>query len=533
MNLFLSTLKFPARSCAQQPEETRLADLNARFKKARLEYEAFQTSLYAAHPELRVQRGEAKTVTLEETAELLPDAQSALLEYVVTDEKTYLFVLSKGDGNKQGAVNLKSYTLPIKRKELADQVAAFRQQLAKRDLTFRQAASRLYDVLVKPAQAELKGKQTLVIVPDGALWELPFQALQDSSGRYLIEDHALSYAPSLTVLREMSKLRKKKAATRARQPCWRWATPNSGRKPSNASDLVHRDERLDPLPEAEREVKTLAQLYGAAQSKVYIGAEAREDRLKAEAGRFSVLHLATHGILNDASPMYSQVVLAQSAGRCKRGRAAGGVGDHEARLERRPGRSVGVRNRTRQSRRGRRHDWADVGTVCRGQPDGGGEPVEGGVGQHDRVDVRVPPEPSGRHQETRDRMSRRRRLCRGRPLRCWGARTIATRSTGPDSSWSVMEDKEGPSEVSDWPGNPGRTTRGPLKNQRSYSGCDRSLALGARKVTSGPSPKGNRAYALQLFEPVRPSWSDPTTAQPKVSDDHSGVTDSWLIAHLS
>jgi CHAT domain-containing protein len=44
-----------------------------------------------------------------------------------------------------------------------------------------------------------------------------------------------------------------------------------------------------------------------------VGAEAREDRVKAEAGKFGVLHLATHGILNDASPMYSQVVLAQSA----------------------------------------------------------------------------------------------------------------------------------------------------------------------------------------------------------------------------
>jgi CHAT domain-containing protein len=75
--------------------------------------------------------------------------------------------------------------------------------------------------------------------------------------------------------------------------------------------LVHRDERLEPLPQAEREVKTLGQLYGA-RSTIYTGADAREDRFKTEASGFRVLHLATHGILNDVSPMYSQIVLAQS-----------------------------------------------------------------------------------------------------------------------------------------------------------------------------------------------------------------------------
>jgi CHAT domain-containing protein/Tfp pilus assembly protein PilF len=301
-------------SLVPQPEQTRLAALKARLQKARLEYEAFQTSLYAAHPELRVQRGEAKPVTLEEIAGLLPDAQSALLEYVVTDEKTYLFVMSKGDGSKHGAVNLKSFTLPIKRKDLTDQVAAFRQQLAKHDLTFRPPASKLYELLLKPAQAELQGKQTLVIVPDGALWELPFQALLDAQGRYLIEDHTLSYAPSLTVLREMAKLRRqRKGGGASSKSLLAMGNPELGKETVERVNLVHRDERLEPLPEAEREVKILAQLYGAARSQVYVGAEAREDRVKAEAGRFGVMHLATHGILNDASPMYSQVVLAQSA----------------------------------------------------------------------------------------------------------------------------------------------------------------------------------------------------------------------------
>jgi CHAT domain-containing protein len=52
-------------------------------------------------------------------------------------------------------------------------------------------------------------------------------------------------------------------------------------------------------------------LYGARRSKVYVGAAAREDRLKAEAGQARILHFATHGVLNNAAPLYSYLALAQ------------------------------------------------------------------------------------------------------------------------------------------------------------------------------------------------------------------------------
>jgi CHAT domain-containing protein len=77
---------------------------------------------------------------------------------------------------------------------------------------------------------------------------------------------------------------------------------------------VFLDERLQPLPDAEREVKMLAKLYGPSRSKVYIGAEAQEAKAKKEAAGYDTLHLAAHGILNDKSPMYSQLVLSQPDG---------------------------------------------------------------------------------------------------------------------------------------------------------------------------------------------------------------------------
>ena len=58
-------------------------------------------------------------------------------------------------------------------------------------------------------------------------------------------------------------------------------------------------------------MQQLARVYGPS-SRVYIGAEAREDRWKAEAPSYRVVHLATHGVLDNASPLYSHVVLARS-----------------------------------------------------------------------------------------------------------------------------------------------------------------------------------------------------------------------------
>ena len=291
-----------------KPDPQRVSEIKPRLEKARLDYEAFQTSLYAAHPELKAHRGGAPIIKAEELATLIHAPDSALLEYVVTDDATYLFAITKAADRRDADVQV--FTLPIKRAELASQVEDFRRRMAGRDLGFRDTARRLYDLLLKPAQAQLRGKTDLVIAPDDKLWELPFQALLADNNRYVLEKSAVSYAPSLTVLREMAKARGR-GAENSRASLLAFGNPALGKKEAPPATLARRDEKLDPLPEAEAEVKGLGRLYGAAHSKIYLGAQAREDRAKNEAGEFRVLHFATHGVLNDAAPMYSHLVLAQ------------------------------------------------------------------------------------------------------------------------------------------------------------------------------------------------------------------------------
>lgn len=291
-----------------KPDPQRVSDLKPRLEKARLDYEAFQTSLYSAHPELRTRRGDAPIIKAEELAAVIHAPTSALLEYVVTDDATYLFAVTKAAGKR--AADVQVFTLPIKLAELARQVESFRRRLAERDLGFRDAARRLYDLLLKPARAQLRGKTDLVIAPDDKLWDLPFQALLSDDNHYVLEHSAVSYAPSLTVLREMAKTGRRGSET-ARMNLLAFGNPALGREAMARAALALRDEKLDPLPEAEAEVKGLGRLYGAAHSKIYVGAEAREARAKAEAGDFRILHFATHGVLNNAAPMYSHLALAQ------------------------------------------------------------------------------------------------------------------------------------------------------------------------------------------------------------------------------
>jgi CHAT domain-containing protein len=203
------------------------------------------------------------------------------------------------------------YKIPVERLELAKQTESFRQQLASRELGFRTDAIKLYDLLIKPAQAQLSGKTTLVIASDNTLWDLPFQALVTDNNHFLIEQAAISYTPSLTVLREMSK-RKRNGSSPNEPTLLALGNPTLGNETIKRAALTLRDGKLDPLPEAEQEVKALGRLYGPTRSKVYIGSEAREDRFKAEATQAKVLHFATHGTLNNASPMYSNLALASS-----------------------------------------------------------------------------------------------------------------------------------------------------------------------------------------------------------------------------
>jgi CHAT domain-containing protein/tetratricopeptide (TPR) repeat protein len=285
------------------PDRARIERLEAERAARRLDLEAFEARLYSAHPELRIQRGAATPFTLAEAPQILPTSSTAVLQYVVARDRVYLFVLTRG----AAAPELQAHVLPGSPRSLAAMARRFRDRVAARDLTFVYDARRLYDLLVTPAERALAGKTHVVVVPDGPLWDLPFQALRDPRQRYWIESVAVSYAPSLTVLRET----RRRSSSGAARTLLAMGKAQFGSRVADPAVQLMSD--LGPLPDAERQVRLIGGVYGPERSATYLGADAREDRFKSEAPRFSILHLASHGVLDETSPFYSHIVLSPGA----------------------------------------------------------------------------------------------------------------------------------------------------------------------------------------------------------------------------
>ena len=93
---------------------------------------------------------------------------------------------------------MSAYFLPDPKHEWAEEAAAFRQQLAAREPGYRPAAQRLFARLLEPAMSGLRGTTNWIVSPDGALWDVPFEALVDEAGHHVIETRAVTVAPSLT-----------------------------------------------------------------------------------------------------------------------------------------------------------------------------------------------------------------------------------------------------------------------------------------------------------------------------------------------
>lgn len=304
-------------------EETRLATIKNRLARARGSFESFRKRLYALHPQLKIDRGEVTPMKLEEARPLITEQRAAVLEYLVTEDNTYLFVVTPAPGapprkiarkadlpSTVAAVSLKVYVLNVSGRQLGEQVTRFRQLLLRTDETFRQPARDLYDVLLKPAEQQLEGKTTLTIVPDGALWGLPFEALQPAEDQFLIEHSSISYAPSLSVLLELRKQRDRRSAGRAKtENLVAFGNPTINKDTAQRVEVTYKGERIGSSAQEEKEVLQLRTIYGP-QGRIYTGTSAIEERAKNESGHAGILHFATRTILDDTSPMYSFIVLA-------------------------------------------------------------------------------------------------------------------------------------------------------------------------------------------------------------------------------
>lgn len=293
----------------------KVAELKTKLQKAQADYATFRSRLYALHPTLKTLRGEIKPATVEQAVSLVPDTKTALLEFVETDERVYLFVFAKDQAKtvkNRSAASLKIFILDTTRGDLYGRLSRFNQLIAARDETVYAQARELYDLLLKPAQSSLAGKTHLVFAPDAVSWGLPFQALKTEADHLLIEDYAVSYVPSLTILSAQLNTKAVASARSHRsQPLEVLAVVNPLLKLETVGQIktALALDQVDPLAGGEKESEELSELYGSRQSLLLTGPDAAEGKVKSELGKARVIHFATNGIHFEASPLFSWLAL--------------------------------------------------------------------------------------------------------------------------------------------------------------------------------------------------------------------------------
>jgi CHAT domain-containing protein len=229
-------------------------------------------------------------------ARLAPD--QALIEYLVSDSTTLAFVIRR-DG-------MRTIDLGIGRRTVAAAVAFAREMINhpaahSTNRPWIPPLRRLDRLLIEPIESRhaLDGVSHLLIVPFAELHYLPFAALvtSDSGARYLVERYDIAYLPSASV--------------------WLNVLDRSGAPDAKGVKVLALAPRPAALPGSIEEVRAIRSIVGAS-TKVLTGDAATGAAFRVEAPRFSVIHLATFGVLNQRNPLNSYVELAGAGGRSQR-----------------------------------------------------------------------------------------------------------------------------------------------------------------------------------------------------------------------
>ena len=206
-----------------------------------------------------------------------------LLEYLVTDDRLLIFAVTQD--------RVSAYFSNESAASLSSRVQLARELLRRPGDDAKGVLRALYDIVLGPvAKAGLLGDSTrLIVVPHGVLTYLPFAALVDSTGDYLVKRHALLYLATSAVL-----------------PVLRRSQVAQSQRAERATEV------FAPVPGVLHATKVEAEAIRKIirGSSVHMGAKATEGRLRVALGRGGVVHVATHATLNSRNPLFSYVQLA-------------------------------------------------------------------------------------------------------------------------------------------------------------------------------------------------------------------------------
>ncbi|MEM6432585.1 MAG: CHAT domain-containing tetratricopeptide repeat protein, partial [Cyanobacteria bacterium P01_D01_bin.115] len=174
------------------------------------------------------------------------------------------------------------------------------EEIARRQAEQDEKLSQLHDILIDPIADLLPDdpNQPVVFIPQGELFLVPFPALKDDNGDYLIENHTILTAPSIQVLQLTHDIAASRSAASTDNPVI-VGNPTMPTVTFLSEAGNFEDVQLNPLFGAQQEAQAVAEFLDAP---ALIGADATEAAVKQQIASADLIHLATHGLLEYGDP---------------------------------------------------------------------------------------------------------------------------------------------------------------------------------------------------------------------------------------
>ncbi|MBD2121526.1 CHAT domain-containing tetratricopeptide repeat protein [Trichocoleus sp. FACHB-262] len=169
---------------------------------------------------------------------------------------------------------------------------------------------RLHQQLIDPI-ANLLPKNPnahVIFIPQGSLFQVPFPALQDANGTYLIQKHTILTAPSIQVL-ALTRQQQQKLANELANRHGNALVLGNPTMPQVSLSPGEPKQTLSPLPEAETEAIAVARMLN---TQAIIGPQGTKAAITQKMPQASIIHLATHGLLDNVQGLGSAIALAPS-----------------------------------------------------------------------------------------------------------------------------------------------------------------------------------------------------------------------------
>ena len=317
----LEKKRFKALQKEKEQNDSLVRALNDQIFALKQEQESLLETFEEDYPDFYQLKYDTSTVSISTTQSLLTQDQ-ALIAYFVGDSTIYVFMITPTQYETtivKKDFPLEEWVDELRHAIYAPHIDPDLSEIEKERLhqQYVYLAHELYKRLIQPIP--LKLPERLIIIPDGALTYLPFDVLLKSkpgpaeqyrSFPYLLKEHAISYNYSASLYQQIcgKQYRSKKKKILAVAPHFK-ATDTDTIKIDSSRGLAVLRSSLSPLHFNTAEVGYLSDQF---DGDTLIGNHAILPAFYEMAKDYQIIHLSTHGIINDKMGDYSYLAFTET-----------------------------------------------------------------------------------------------------------------------------------------------------------------------------------------------------------------------------